>query len=284
MALDDPKTLVSTDWLAAHLRDPDLRILDASWFMPGSDRDAKAGYAGAHIPGARFFDIDEIADTSSPLPHMMPPAEKFSSRVRKLGIGDGTMVVVYDAYGMYAAARAWWMFRAMGHENVAVLDGGFLKWRAEGLPVTDATISPFQRHFTARTNWSLVRSFDDVRKALETGSAQIVDARSAARFSGAEAEPRPGLKCGHMPGAINLPHASLLRPDGTLKRKDDLARAFADAGIDLKKPVIATCGSGVSACVPLLALAVLGHRDGALYDGSWAEWGGREDAPVATGP
>lgn len=284
MASGDPQDLVTTDWLAAHLEAPDVRILDASWCMPGSGRDPHAEFVARHIPGARFFDIDEIADTSSPLPHMMPPAEKFSSRVRKLGIGDGTMVVVYDAYGMYAAARAWWMFRAMGHENVAVLDGGFLKWRAEGLPVTDATISPFQRHFTARTNWSLVRSFDDVRKALETGSAQIVDARSAARFSGAEAEPRPGLKCGHMPGAINLPHASLLRPDGTLKRKDDLARAFADAGIDLKKPVIATCGSGVSACVPLLALAVLGHRDGALYDGSWAEWGGREDAPVATGP
>jgi thiosulfate/3-mercaptopyruvate sulfurtransferase len=278
MSISDPTVLVSCDWLKDRLGTPDIRILDASWHLPAANRSGRKEFEDEHIPGALFFDIDEIADTSSPLPHMMPPAEKFSSRVRKLGIGDGTMVVVYDAYGMYAAARAWWMFRAMG------LDGGFLKWRAEGLPVTDATISPFQRHFTARTNWSLVRSFDDVRKALETGSAQIVDARSAARFSGAEAEPSPGLKCGHMPGAINLPHASLLRPDGTLKRKDDLARAFADAGIDLKKPVIATCGSGVSACVPLLALAVLGHRDGALYDGSWAEWGGREDAPVATGP
>jgi len=284
MPLSDPSVLVSCDWLKDRLGTPDIRILDASWHLPAANRSGRREFEDEHIPGALFFDIDEIADAASPLPHMLPPAEKFSSRVRRLGIGDGTTVVVYDAYGMFSAARAWWMFRAMGHENVVVLDGGFLKWRAEGLPVTDATISPFQRHFTTRPNWSLVRTFQDVKSALENGTAQVIDARSAGRFSGAEPEPRPGLRSGHMPGAVNLPFATLLRPDGTLKRKDDLLRVFAEAGIDPKRPVIATCGSGVSACLPLLALAAIGHRDGALYDGSWADWGGRADAPVATGP
>lgn len=274
--------LVSTAWLHERLGSPDIRVVDASWHFPQTGRNARAEFEDAHIPGAVFFDIDEIADLTSPLPHMLPPAEKFASRVQKLGIGDGSTIVAYDAYGILSSARVWWMFRAMGHQNVFVLDGGFLKWRAEGLPVDDALTSHFARHFTPRPDWSLVRNHDDVTRLLAAGS-QIVDARPSGRFAGVDPEPREGLRGGHMPGAINLPYASLLRPDGTLKRPDDLARIVADAGIDLARPVTASCGSGVSACVVLLALAVLGHRDGSLYDGSWAEWGAREGAAIVTG-
>ncbi len=274
--------LVSTAWLHERLGSPDIRIVDASWHFPHTGRDARAEFEDAHIPGAVFFDIEEIADTGSPLPHMLPAPEKFASRVQKLGIGDGSTIVVYDAHGILSSARVWWMFRAMGHLNVSVLDGGFLKWRAEGLPVDDALSAPFARHFTARPNWSLVRNYDDVVRQLADG-AQVVDARSTGRFAGVDPEPRAGLKAGHMPGASNLPYTSLLRPDGTLKRPDDLARIFAEAGIDPAKPVTASCGSGVSACVVLLALSALGNNEGALYDGSWAEWGAREDAAIATG-
>lgn len=274
--------LVSTAWLRERLESPDIRVIDASWHFPQAGRNARAEYEEGHIPGAVFFDIDEIADLSSPLPHMMPPADKFASRVQKLGIGDGSTIVVYDAYGILASARAWWMFKAMGHNNVFVLDGGYLKWRAEGLPVDDALTSHFARHFTSRPDWSRIRDFAEVEKALASGR-QVVDARPAGRFAGIDPEPREGLKRGHMPGALNLPYASLLRPDGTMKRPEDLARHFADAGIDTSKPVIVSCGSGISACVILLALEVLGNRSSALYDGSWSEWGGREGAAVATG-
>lgn len=274
--------LVSTAWLQERLGSPDIRVIDASWHFPQAGRSARAEFEDAHIPGAVFFDVDEIADLNSPLPHMLPPAEKFASRVQKLGIGDGSTVVAYDAHGILASARAWWMFRAMGHTNVVVLDGGFLKWRAEGLPVDDALTSHFARHFTPRPNWSLVKDYADVERALAAGR-QIVDARAPGRFAGVDPEPREGLAKGHMPGALNLPYANLLRPDGTLKRPEDLARMFTEAGVDTAKPVTASCGSGISACVVLLALAVLGNLDGALYDGSWAEWGAREGAAIATG-
>lgn len=279
----DPALLVSTAWLNERLGSPDIRIIDASWHMPATGRSGRAEYDEAHIPGALFFDIDDIADDASSLPHMLPSPAKFASRVRRLGIGDGTTVVAYDAYGMIASARAWWMFQAIGHTQVVVLDGGFLKWRADGLPVTDDFALPFERHFTPRPNWSLVRSMADVGKAIESGSAQLVDARGAGRFAGTELEPREGLRSGHMPGAVNVPYLNLLRPDGTMKRPEDLAKIFADTGLDPKRPVIATCGSGVSACVPLLALAALGYRDTALYDGSWTEWASQADTPIVTG-
>jgi thiosulfate/3-mercaptopyruvate sulfurtransferase len=279
MPRSEPMTLVSTAWLKERLGSPDIRIIDASWHMPATGRNPRAEFEESHIPGAVFFDIDEIADTSSTLPHMLPSPEKFASRVRKLGIGDGSTVVAYDVHGVMSAARAWWMFRAMGHQHVVVLDGGFMKWRAEGLPVSDDLSSHFERHFTPRPNWSLVKGFDDVQAALAKG-AQVVDARSAGRFGGTEPEPRQGLRSGHMPGAINLPYPALLRPDGTLKRKEDLEKLFSDSGLDARKPIIASCGSGVSACVILLGLAVVGHDTASLYDGSWADWGSREDAPV----
>ena len=280
---DDPTTLVSTDWLAARLADPALRVLDASWYLPAQNRDAKAEYAAAHIPGARFFDIDEIADLSVPLPHMAPPVEKFISRLRGIGVGDGHQVVVYDGAGIFSAARVWWTFRLMGLTRVAVLDGGLPKWRAEGHPLTDAPPDLRAPHLTPRMQPQLVKSSEQVLEASRTGAAQIVDARSAARCPGKAPEPRAGLRGGHIPGSRSLPYAEVLNPDGTMKSPDDLRATFANAGVDLSRPVITTCGSGVTAAVLSLALEVLGHRDHALYDGSWSEWGGRDDLPAVKG-
>jgi thiosulfate/3-mercaptopyruvate sulfurtransferase len=277
--------LVSTAWLAEHLHSPDIAIVDASWHLPTARRDAKAEYAQGRIPGAQFFDIDEIADTDSPLPHMLPAPEKFSSRMRKMGIGDGKKVIVYDAQGLYSAARAWWMFRVFGHNDVAILDGGLPKWKAEGRPLDEGPAEkPQERHFTARYQATMVRDRSDVLDAVKNDGAQIADARSPGRFRAEEPEPRPGVRGGHMPGAKNVHYATLLNPDGTLKSKDEIAAAFANAGIDIQRPVITSCGSGVTAAILTLGLELLGARDHALYDGSWMEWGSAADTPVATGP
>ncbi len=277
-----PEALVTTDWLAQHLRAPDVRVVDATWFLPTVARDARAEHAASHIPGAVFFDIDEIGDARGLHPHMVPSAAKFSSRVRAMGLGDGARVVVYDNNRFIASARVWWMFRHMGAPDVTVLDGGFTKWTAEGRPVDDLPSRPTTRHFTARQNQLIHRELDQVRANLTAKREQVVDARAAGRFHGREPEPRAGLRGGHIPGSTNLPYVDLIAADGTLKPKDELRRRFADAGVDLARPIVTTCGSGVSAAVINLALFELGVEDAALYDGSWAEWGAQADTPVAT--
>jgi thiosulfate/3-mercaptopyruvate sulfurtransferase len=281
---DDPKTLVSTEWLAAHLKDPDLRVLDASWYLPGSGRDAKAEYAAAHIPGARFFDIDEITDSRSTLPHMAPPAEKFISRLRAMGVGDGHQVVIYDGAGIFSAPRVWWTFRLMGKVDVAVLDGGLPKWQAEGREIEDMPPIVKDRHMTTQRQNHLVKDVTQVAHSAKLGEAVIVDARSAARFAGDAPEPRPGLRSGHIPGSRNVPYTMLLNGDGTMKPSADLATVFKAAGVDLAKPIITSCGSGVTAAILSLALERIGHKHHALYDGSWAEWGMYEDLAVEKGP
>ncbi|MDT8854561.1 3-mercaptopyruvate sulfurtransferase [Paracoccaceae bacterium Fryx2] len=281
--IDDPKTLVSTEWLAAHLKDPDLRVLDASWYLPDAGRNGRAEYEASHIPGARFFDIDEITDQRSPLPHMAPPVEKFISRMRAMGVGDGHQVVVYDGAGLFSAARVWWTFRLMGKTDIAVLDGGFPKWVAEGHPVEDMAPVVRDRHITVQRQAGLVKDVTQVAHASKLGEAEIIDARSARRFKGEVAEARPGLRSGHIPGSKNLPYSLLLNADGTMKDTDALRAAFVAAGVDLAKPAITTCGSGVTAAVLSLALERIGHRNHALYDGSWSEWGMYDDLRVEKG-
>lgn len=274
--------IVSTEWLAAHLDAPDVRIADASWYLPQAGRDAKAEYESAHVPRAVFFDIDDLSDEKSPYPHMLAPAPKFASRMRKLGLGDGNLIVVYDGAGIYSAARAWWMLRAMGHEDVVVLDGGFPKWKAEHRPIEDMVPAPFPRHFTPRQNYALLRSFDQVKANIAARTEQVVDARGASRFLAQEPEPRAGVRGGHIPGSANMPYTAFTNPDGTLKSASELTALFAERGIDPVRPVVTTCGSGVTAAIALLALTVLGAKNAALYDGSWSEWGSRADAPIET--
>ncbi len=283
MAQDDPRVLVSTGWLADHLKDPDLRVLDASWYLPAMGRDGRAEYDSAHIPGARFFDIDEISDHRSDLPHMAPPSEKFIARMRAMGVGDGHQVVVYDGMGIFSAPRVWWTFRLMGKMDVAVLDGGLPKWLAEGRPTEDLPPVVRDRHMTVQRHAGLAKDVTQVAAASKLGDWEILDARARDRFEGRAAEPRPGLRMGHIPGSRCVPYATLLAPDGTLKPPQALRDAFAAAGADLSRPVIATCGSGISAAIIDLALERIGHRDHAVYDGSWAEWGMYGDLPVAKG-
>ncbi|MEM9059097.1 MAG: 3-mercaptopyruvate sulfurtransferase [Pseudomonadota bacterium] len=283
MPSSDPTLLVSTDWLAERLTAPDVRILDGSMYLPTDGRNGRELYDQAHIPGARFFDIDEISDDHAPLPHMLPPVEKFVSRIRKMGIGDGHRVVVYDQQGIYSAARVWWMFRLFGHEDVAVLDGGLPKWTAEGRPVDDIDPDPRERHFTARRNSSMVRDVTQMARAVKLRDEQIVDARSPGRFRGEEVEPRKGLRSGHIPGSVNVHFRELLNDDQTMKSPEETRAIFEAAGVDLTKPVATTCGSGVTACILTLALHRLGHSRNAVYDGSWVEWGAYDDLDVETG-
>jgi thiosulfate/3-mercaptopyruvate sulfurtransferase len=258
-------------------------VLDASYYLADAGRDARAEFEAGHIPGARFFDIDEIADSRSDLPHMAPPPEKFVSRMRAMGVGDGHQVVVYDGAGLFSAARVWWLFRLMGKPDIAVLDGGLPKWRAEGRPLEDLAPIPRERHMTVQRQTHLVKDVTQVAQAAKLGDWQIVDVRSPERFRGEAPEPREGLRAGHIPGACNLHYRRLLNDDGTMKDEGGLRAALAEAGVDLDRPVIATCGSGVTAAILALALARLGHARNAVYDGSWAEWGRYPDLAVATG-
>lgn len=277
--------VVETEWLADHLSSPDLIVLDGSWHLPTEKRDAKAEYLAEHIPGALFFDIDEFSDEKSSLPHMLPSTVKFASRMKKMGIGDGARIVVYDTTGIFSAARVWWTFRAMGHQDVAVLNGGLRKWKAEGRPLDDGTPAKrSERHYSPLQNTEIIRDLDDMKALLKKSGAQIVDARPTGRFEGRDPEPRPGLRSGHIPGSKSIPSQSLLNPDGTFKSPDELAALFKAVGIDVKRPVVTTCGSGVTASMLALALAVVGQTNAAVYDGSWAEWGQDNGLPIATGP
>ena len=272
--------LVSTDWLQQHLSAPDVRPVDATWLMPSLGRDARHEFEQAHIPGAVYFDIDDIADLTSDLPHMLPSAVKFSARVRRLGLGDGERIVVYDSNRFSASARVWWMFRLFGHDDVGVLDGGLAKWRDEGRPLDDLPGQPRERHFTARQNNLLLRDLDQIRANITSRREQLIDVRAAGRFDGSEPEPRPELRSGHIPGSINLPYTEMIAADGTLKPQEALRSLLAEAGVDRSRPIATTCGSGVTAATAALALATLGHDDVAVYDGSWTEWAGRSDTPV----
>jgi len=285
MSLSDSEAspLVTTDWLARHMDAPDVRVVDGSWLMPNSDRDAKQEYASAHIPGAVFFDIDDIADPNTDLPHMLPGADLFSSRVRKLGLGSGNKIVCYDSNGMWSAARVWWMFRTMGHRDVVVLDGGFPKWRNEGRAVEDLAPRPRERHFIARVNRNLVRDLDQVAAASRTKAEQVIDARGEDRWRGQGTEPREGVRSGRVPGSINVPYGNLLNKDGTFKAQAELKAEFEGAGLDLSRPAVTSCGSGITACILMVALELIGKTDVAVYDGSWTEYGGHENTEVETG-
>ena len=277
--------VVTTEWLAAKLGTPGLRVVDGSWYLPGSGRDAAAEYAAGHIPGALFFDIDASSDPSTPLPHMLPTAERFAERMAGLGLSDSGHIVVYDGSGLnLSAPRVWWTFRTFGHDRVSVLDGGTGKWRREHRPLEQGIVTLPPGRFTARPDRAAVRDLASVRANIHQRGEQLVDTRSAGRFAGLEPEPRPGLRGGHVPGSVNLPFTDLVRPDGTMLPPEELRRRLVEAGIDLSRPVVATCGSGTSACALVLSLHLIGYTQTAVYDGAWAEWGGRADTPVEAQP
>jgi thiosulfate/3-mercaptopyruvate sulfurtransferase len=284
VSMNSVAPLVATDWLAERLGQGDIRIADASWYLPDVKRDAAAEFRAKHIPGAVFFDIDAISDHASDLPHMLPPPAEFSAAMRRLGIGDSDLVVFYDGAGIYSAPRALWMMRAMGHDRAAVLDGGLPKWLSENRPTESGTATPAGRsHFTARLRPERVRDFAAMRANLDRAAEQVVDARSPGRFRGEEIEPRPGVRPGHIPGSANVHYARLVAGDGTLRPVAELRRLFAEERIALDRPVVTSCGSGVTAAIVALGLEIAGAKQIAVYDGSWAEWGARKDAPLATG-
>ena len=284
--MNEEPVLVTTEWLAAHLGDPNVRAADASWYLPQAARNARAEYEAAHIPGAVFFDIDALSDRTTDLPHMLPSPEAFAGGIRKLGLGDTDFVVFYDGAGIYSAPRALWMMRAMGHPEAAVLDGGLPKWHREGRPVdsgTDGQAAIGWRHFTAKLKSELLRDFRAMQSNLQTRHEQVLDARSGSRFRGEEPEPRAGVRPGHMPGAVSVYYGDVLAPDGTLRPAQELRKLFSQRGVNLERPIVTSCGSGVTAAILSLALEIAGAKKTALYDGSWAEWGARSDAAIATG-
>lgn len=277
------RNLVSTKWLADHLNAPDIAIVDASWYLPAMNRNGRAEYDDNHIPGAVFFDLEEISDTDRDLPHMLPSATKFASRVRAMGIGDGQQIIVYDGAGIFSAPRVWWMFKVMGARDVAVLDGGLPKWITENRQLDDRPVRRMDRHFTVQLDNTAIRDRNDVGRISASADALILDARGAARFAGSEPEPRPGLRSGHIPHSRNLPFGDLLNPDATFKPNELLAARFSKAGWSRGSAVTTTCGSGVTAAILTLALTLLGETDLALYDGSWADWGMDQSLPIETG-
>jgi thiosulfate/3-mercaptopyruvate sulfurtransferase len=278
-------SIVDPEQLLAWLSLPGLRILDASWYLPQSGRDAAAEYRLGHLPGAVFFDLDASSDPLSALPHTVPTERQFSTRMGALGISDDDLVVVYDGSGAnVSAGRAWWMLRAFGHERVGVLDGGIRRWQALGFPIEAGEVKPPPGNFHARLNRGVLRTLDAMREVVASGAVQIVDARSQGRFEGTAAEPRPGLRGGHLPGSRNVPYQELVTAEGRLLPTGELRRRFGAAGVDLGRPIILSCGSGVSACALALALDRLGAESVSLYDGSWSEWGALPDVPVETGP
>ena len=276
-------TLVQTEWLASQLDNPSVRIVDATWMLPNAARKGIEDFSAGHIPGAVFWDIDAIADPASSLPHMMPDEATFERHMNSLGISNDHHVVVYDSVSMMTSARVWWALRAFGHDRVSLLDGGAVKWRAEGRALSADAAEIGDTSFKADFNPAMVRSLDDVRANLDTGAAQVLDARSAGRFAAAEPEPRPECRSGHIPGSLNLPFNTLIDPaTSTIRPAAELSASLAEAGIDSARPVVTTCGSGITACVLALAMHLTGKDDVAIYDGSWTEWGSRTDTPVAT--
>ena len=276
-------SLVSCEWLANEMGASDLRIVDASWHLPDAGRDAAAEYADGHIPGAIFMNLADLVDSEAPCDNTLPSAEKFASRMQSLGLGDGSRIVVYDDSALKSSARAWFMLKLFGAHAVAVLDGGLAKWKAEGRPLAEGEESLRQRHYTAWSGGKALRNKVQMLENLESRAEQVIDARGPGRFTGTEPEARPGLASGHIPGARNLPHGQLFKPDGSYKDRAGLVAAFKAAGVNLDRPVIASCGSGMTACVLLFALHLIGKHDVALYDGSWAEWGLDPETPKALG-